>query len=326
MTADRAPRSMRPIGSLALEFINDLDDRARGGEKHYVASPWTDLDKTAPGWLHKGHLIIVAGRPGMGKTALAQSAAEYVGAGWTVLFFSLEMSGWEVTQRSISRRSGLPLSKLKNPSLLGPDEWGKIAKAGGELEATNLLVDDASFDINSLCAKAKAAAAALEPCGKPPLGLVVVDYLQLVAAGRRSSTRAEDVGQVSGGLKRLARELNVPLIALSQLNRSLENRPDKRPTMSDLRESGAIEQDADLILFIYRDEVYNSNSADKGIAEIIIGKNRHGGTGITKLAWLPERVSFGNLAGGRDRAQISECSAAPASEVRNMVDRGPRDF
>jgi replicative DNA helicase len=297
---------MRSIAELALEYINELDDRAKGGEKHYISSPFCDLDAIDPSWLHEGHLIVAAGRPGMGKTAFAQQVAEHSATDRTTIFYTLEMSGWEVTQRSICRRAGIPLYKLKDSSRLEQEDWKKIAAAGGELTATHMLVDDASFDVNSLCLKTKAAGAALEARGMPPLGLVVVDYLQLVSAGKRSNNRAEDVGAVSRGLKLLARDLSVPVFALSQLNRNLEGRVDKRPLMADLRESGAIEQDADLVLFIYRDEVYNDSSPDKGVAELIIGKNRHGATGVAKVAWLPERVAFGNLA----RSTTSSLAAA----------------
>jgi replicative DNA helicase len=155
-------------------------------------------------------------------------------------------------------------------------------------------VDDGSFDIAALVNKTKAAAAGLDRAGLPPLGLIVVDYLQLVSA--KAANRTLEVGQVTNNLKRLAKELAVPVLALSQLNRAVEQRQDRRPTLSDLRESGQIEQDADLVLFLYRDEYYDENSADKGIAEVIAAKNRHGTTGTVKLAFVGERVAFGDLA------------------------------
>ncbi|MDE2342624.1 MAG: DnaB-like helicase C-terminal domain-containing protein [Betaproteobacteria bacterium] len=289
-------KTMRHAGEIATAYISALDDRRKDAHLHFHEAPFHDLNRVAPAIIHNGHLIVIAGRPAMGKTALAQQIAEYIAQDKTAIIFSLEMSSYEVIERAICCRTGINIPKLKDPSKLDQEDWAKIASAQVSLDHTHLLIDDACFDINSLIAKTKGAAAALEKRDMPPLGVIVVDYLQLVAAGKRGSTRAEDVSTISRGLKRLARDLNVPVIALSQLNRAVEGRPDKRPGMADLRESGAIEQDADVVLLLYRDEVYNNQSKDRGIAELAIAKNRHGGTGVAKLAWLPERVRFGDLS------------------------------
>lgn len=290
---DKSPKSMRRIADVVLDYIDALDART-AGERHYVPSGFANLDRRFGGWLHEGHLIILAGRPAMGKSALAQQIAENVaGHGKTVIFMSLEMSSYELVERSISRRSGIPVPTLK-VGTLDTEQWGRVAEAMEQTMALPLLIDDASFDIAGLLAKVKAAAASLEKAGLPPLGLIVVDYLQMVTG--KGINRTLEVGQVSGGLKRLAKELETPVLALSQLNRAVETRNDKRPTLADLRESGSIEQDADLVLFVYRDEYYNEASPDRGIAEIIAAKNRHGETGTAKLAFIGERVQFGDLA------------------------------
>lgn len=289
---ENAPKSMRPAGAIVQDYIAALEAR-NAGTKHHIPSGFKDVDSKFGGWLHNGHLIILAGRPAMGKSAFAQQAAEQVAEqGKTTIFVSLEMSGYELIERSISRRSGIPVPTLKIGTL-NDDQWDGIAAAMAQINTMPMLIDDASFDIVGLIAKLNAAAGSLEKAGMPPLGLIVVDYLQLVAG--KGINRTLEVGQVSGGLKRLAKELECPVMALSQLNRAVEQRNDKRPTLADLRESGSIEQDADLVLFVYRDEYYNEASPDKGVAEIIAAKNRHGETGTAKLAFIGERVMFGDL-------------------------------
>jgi replicative DNA helicase len=289
----KQPKSMRLARDIAHEYVEGLDNRAKG-ERHNLPSGFQTLDKQLPGWLHEGHLIVVAARPGMGKSAFAQQVAEYVaGQQRTAIFMTLEMSGYEIAERSLARRTGVSVSRLMTADL-GVDDWPLISEALGQFSSLPFLIDDASFDISALIHKIKSNAACLEHAGLPALGLVVVDYLQLVVG--KGINRAIEIGQVSGGLKRLAKELQVPVMALSQLNRNLDQRPNKRPMMSDLRESGSIEQDADLVLFIYRDDVYNEDSPDKGTAEIIAGKNRHGPTCTTKLAFMGKRIMFGDLA------------------------------
>ncbi|ECP2388589.1 AAA family ATPase [Salmonella enterica] len=291
---DKKPKTMRLANDLAADYINALDARYNG-EKNYIPSGFKTLDKRMPGWLHEGHLIIVAGRPAMGKSAFAQQVAEAVAAQQrTAILFTLEMSGYEITERALARRSGVPIPTLKTAASMVDDDWSKISNALAQFSPLPLLVDDASFDVTALVSKTKSAAVGLAQAGLPPLGCVVVDYLQLV--GAKAANRTLEVGQVTSSLKRLAKELAVPVVALSQLNRAVESRSDKRPTLSDLRESGQIEQDADLVLFLYRDEYYDEHSPDKGIAEVIAAKNRHGTTGTTRLAFVSERVMFGDLA------------------------------
>lgn len=291
---DAKPKTMRLANDLAAEYIDALDARC-SGEKHHIPSGFKTLDKRLPAWLHEGHLIIVAGRPAMGKSIFAQQVAEAVAAQQrTAILFTLEMSGYEITERALARRSGVPIPTLKTATNITDEDWHKISHALAQFSPLPLLVDDASFDIATLVSKAKAATANLPQAGLPPLGCIVVDYLQLV--GAKAANRTIEVGQVTSSLKRLAKELAVPVVALSQLNRDLEKRTDKRPTLSDLRESGQIEQDADLVLFLYRDEYYNEDSPEKGIAEVIAAKNRHGTTGTTRLAFVGERVMFGDLA------------------------------
>lgn len=294
VTSNKPPKTMRRAGDLAEEYINALEARYTG-EKHYLPSGFATLDKRIPGWLHEGHLIIIAGRPAMGKSAFAQQIAEFVAAQRrTVILFTLEMSGYEITERSLSRRSGIPIPTLKTAEHLTDNYWRRVTDALTQFAPLPLLIDDASFDIATLVSKTRTAVASLEEAELPSLGCIVVDYLQLVEA--KAANRTLEVGVVTSALKRLAKELSVPIIALSQLNRGVENRTDKRPTLSDLRESGQIEQDADLVLFLYRDEYYNQDSLDKGKAEVITAKNRHGTTGKIELTFIGERVMFGDLA------------------------------
>lgn len=290
----KKPKTMRLANDLATDYVNALDARFNGA-KHHIPSGFKTLDKRMPGWLHEGHLIIVAGRPAMGKSAFAQQVAEAVAAQQrTAILFTLEMSGYEITERALARRSGIPIPTLKTAENMADDDWSKISDALAQFAPLPLLVDDASFDIAALVSKTKAAVAGLAQACLPPLGCIVVDYLQLV--GAKAANRTLEVGQVTSSLKRLAKELAVPVVALSQLNRGVESRTDKRPALSDLRESGQIEQDADLVLFLYRDDYYDENSQDKGMAEVIAAKNRHGTTGTVKLAFIGERVMFGDLA------------------------------
>lgn len=291
---DKQPKTMHLAQHLASDYIDALGAR-HNGEMRHIPSGFKTLDKRMPGWLHEGHLIIIAGRPAMGKSAFAQQVAEAVAAQQrTVILFTLEMSGYEITERALARRSSISIPTLKTAEHMTDNDWSRVVDALDRFSRLPLLVDDASFDIAALVSKTKSAADGLEKVGLPPLGCVVVDYLQLV--GAKAANRSLEVGQVTSSLKRLAKELAVPVVALSQLNRGVENRTDKRPSMSDLRDSGQIEQDADLVLFLYRDDYYNNSSSDKGIAEVITAKNRHGTTGTVRLAFVGERVMFGDLA------------------------------
>jgi replicative DNA helicase len=241
--------------------------------------------------LQKGDLIIIAARPGMGKTALAldivRNATKQANIGAAV--FSLEMSKQQLCARMLCAEAKVNFQKFRTGQL-EPQEWQKIAQAASTLSQLPIYIDETP-GINILEVKAKAKKLLKET----PLGLIVIDYLQLMKGLERKERREQEISEISSGLKALAKELNVPVVALSQLNRKVEERPDKRPQLADLRESGAIEQDADVILFIYRDEFYNKESPEKGIAEIIIGKQRNGPMGVVKLAYFPQYTSFGNL-------------------------------
>jgi replicative DNA helicase len=258
---------------------------------------YTDLDKLTSG-LQPADLIIVAGRPSMGKTTFAMNIAEYVavkGKGAPVLVFSLEMPGSGLAMRLLSSLGRIDQQKLRNGKLNNHD-WLCVQSAVNIMDQTPLFVDDQAA-LTPAEIRARARRAARE---HGPLKLIVIDYLQLMRVPGNKENRTAEISEISRSLKALAKELNCPVIALSQLNRSLEQRADKRPVMSDLRESGAIEQDADLIIFIYRDEVYNKDSPDKGAAEIIISKQRNGPIGDLKLAFLGQYNRFENYQWGNN--------------------------
>jgi replicative DNA helicase len=257
-----------------------------------IATGFDMLDRMTAGF-QRGDLIIVAGRPSMGKTSVVMNMAAHVAIekAMPVAVFSLEMSADALTTRLFSSEARVDGQRLRNGKLLDSD-WPKLARAADRLHRAPMFIDDSAglsaLEMRAKCRRLKAK--------HNDLGLVVVDYLQLMKGRAESDSREQEISDISRGLKALAKELQVPVIALSQLNRSLERREDKRPQLSDLRESGAIEQDADLICFIYRDEVYNKESADKGIAEIIIGKQRNGPTGAVRVAFLRDYTRFENLS------------------------------
>ena len=246
-----------------------------------------DLDTKING-LNKSDLLLVAARPAMGKSTFSLNLALNVAKKYnkTVAIFNLEMSRDQLVMRLMACESFVELGKLVTGKL-NEDEWGKLCMASASLSQTDLRVDDnPSVTVAEMNAKLRRL---------DNLGLVVIDYLQLMNGsgyGKSSENRVQVVGEISRSLKIMAKELNVPVICLSQLSRAVESRTDKRPIMSDLRESGAIEQDADIIMFLYRDEYYNPNSEDKGVAECIVAKNRHGETGTVKLQWIPQFQTF----------------------------------
>jgi len=257
-----------------------------------VPSGFSDLDALTSGF-QSSDLIILAGRPSMGKTALALSIASHVGlnTGRAVAVFSLEMSKEQIVTRMLCAEARVSNSRVRSGKL-GESDFPKLVDAASKVAHADVFVDDTPA-ISVLEMRAKARRLHREK----PLSLIVVDYLQLMRASqRRNERREQEISEISGSLKALAKELAIPVIALSQLNRSVETRTDKRPIMADLRESGAIEQDADIIGFIYRDEVYNPETADKGVAELIISKHRNGGIGTVRLAFLPEYTKYENLA------------------------------
>jgi replicative DNA helicase len=254
-----------------------------------LATGFADLDEMTSG-LQPSDLIIVAARPSMGKTALAVNMAEHAAlkSRKAVAIFSMEMSASQLAFRLISSLGRIDQQHLRNGDL-AEEDWPRVTSAITLLSETKILIDD-----TPALAPAELRARARRMKRQYDLGLIVVDYLQLMAVPGNKENRATEISEITRGLKALAKELNIPVIALSQLNRSLEQRTDKRPVMADLRESGAIEQDADVILFIYRDEYYDKESADKGLAEIIIGKQRNGPTGTVKLTFLGRYTRFEN--------------------------------
>lgn len=276
--------------------IDQLFQRDNPNDVTGIPTGFSDLDSMTSGF-QPGDLIIVAGRPSMGKTAFSLNIAENVAldSNKAVAVFSMEMAGTQLAMRMIGSVGRLDQHRMRT-GRLEDEDWVRLTTALGRLNDAPIFIDEgaglSSFDVRARARRLH------RQCGK--LGLIVVDYLQLMAApaGRQGENRATEISEISRSLKALAKELDVPVVALSQLNRSVEQRPDKRPVMSDLRESGAIEQDADLILFIYRDEVYNSDSPDKGTAEIIIAKQRNGPIGRVRLTFLGEHTRFENFTSG----------------------------
>jgi len=292
---ERGTRQYEEIGKLlgeVVERIETLYNRDDPSAVTGVPTGFADLDEKTSG-LQPGDLVIIAGRPSMGKTALALNITEHVALNtkMPVAVFSMEMGASQLALRMIGSVGRLDQHKLRTGRLVQED-WDKLSAALGRLNDAPILIDETPA-LNAIEVRSRARRLA-KTYGK--LGLVVVDYLQLMQASTQGENRATEISEISRAMKSLAKELKVPVVALSQLNRSLEQRPNKRPVMSDLRESGAIEQDADVILFIYRDEVYNPDSQDKGTAEIIIGKQRNGPIGTVRLTFLGEHTRFENSA------------------------------
>jgi len=291
----RGAQQIAPIGTLlasVVDRIETLYNRDDPSDVTGVPTGFSDLDRMTSG-LQPGDLVVVAGRPSMGKTALALNMGEHVAlaAGLPVVVFSMEMGASQLALRLIGSVGRLDQHKLRTGRLAAED-WEKLTTALGRLNEAPILIDETPA-LNAIEVRSRARRL-MKSYGK--LGLVIVDYLQLMQATTTGENRATEISEISRSMKSLAKELKVPVMALSQLNRSLEQRPNKRPVMSDLRESGAIEQDADVILFIYRDEVYNPETQDKGVAEIIIGKQRNGPIGTVRLTFLGEYTRFENFA------------------------------
>ena len=284
-------KELLPKAAQRIDDLYQLDDP---NGVTGVPSGYSDLDQKTAG-LQPGDLIIIAGRPSMGKTSLALNIAEHVGmeVGLPVAIFSMEMGAAQLTMRLLGSVGKLDQHKMRIGQLEDED-WPKLTNALGVLNEAPIFIDEGSA-LNSYEVRARARRLHRQQ-GK--LGLIVIDYIQLMSSANEQSNenRATEVSEISRSLKALAKELNVPVVALSQLNRSVESRPDKRPMMSDLRESGAIEQDADVIMFIYRDEVYNPETAEKGVAEILLSKQRNGPTGTVKLTFLGQYTRFENYA------------------------------
>jgi len=293
----RISGGLSPVSKIVAQTLQEFEALFRKeGQITGVSSGFGDLDKITSGF-QASDLIILAARPAMGKTSLALNIAynAVFNAKKSVAFFSLEMSNSQLMQRMLSTSAKIDSNKFRNGKM-STEDFDKLYPEVSKFQTDLLLFDDTPgisiIDLASRCRKAKRERGSLD--------LVIVDYLQLMSAGQMHSSnfqnREREISIISMGLKSLAKELNCPVIALSQLNRGLEMRPDKRPRPSDLRESGSLEQDADLILFVYRDEVYNKDTDDKGIAEIIIGKNRHGPMDTVQLAFQSNYTAFFNLS------------------------------
>jgi len=274
----------------AVEKIETLFEQE--GNITGESTGFTDLDEMTSG-LQPGDLVIVAGRPSMGKTTIAMNMAENVAitSGKPVAVFSMEMPGDSLAMRMMSSLGRIDQNKVRTGKL-DDDEWPRLTSAINLLAETKLFIDDSpGLTPNEVRARARRLTR-----DNGQLGLIVLDYLQLMQSPASGESRVAQISDISRGLKTMAKELNVPVMALSQLNRNLEQRPNKRPVMSDLRESGSIEQDADVIMFVYRDEVYNEDSPDKGLAELIIGKQRNGPIGTVRLTFLGKYTRFENCA------------------------------
>jgi replicative DNA helicase len=292
---------LAPVSELApgaLEMIQRLYEQE--GEVTGVETGFEDLDRLTTGF-HKSDLIILAARPAMGKTALSLNAIWHAASEkkMPVAIFSLEMSKEQLVQRLISQTTRIPTQALRSGNVKAED-WPKLVRGVAEVSRAPIWIDDtAGVTLMEIRAKVRRLASQLNVAGEMPLSLVVVDYLQLMVGGEarnRAENRQQEIAEISRGLKVLARDLDVPVLAIAQLSRAVETRHDKRPLLSDLRDSGAIEQDADMVMFLYRDEYYNSESDDKGIAEVIVGKHRNGPTGKVQLAWMEQYTKFASLA------------------------------
>ncbi len=315
--ADRAapPQDFKRIKDVAVEVVETTEikyDAYKTGKVTGLRTGFRDLDGITAG-LQKSDLIIVAARPSVGKTAFALNIAQNVAvrSAEPVAIFSLEMSAAQLVARMVSAEGNLEASRLRVGDM-GTEDWSKLADAVGVLGSTNILIDDSPgitvHDIRAKCRRLKK---------QEGLGLIVIDYLQLIASsgrGRKEENRQQEVSEISRTLKHLARELDVPVIALSQLSRGVEQRQDKRPMMSDLRESGSIEQDADIVAFLYRDDYYNQESEKKNIIEIIIAKQRNGPVGTVELVFLKQFNKFANY----DRVHTDPGPEPPGKRIPDM--------
>ena len=280
-----------PVRQIVMNAMDRIEMAAKNkGSVTGIPTGFIDLDYRTAG-MQPSDLILVAGRPSMGKTAFELNMAQYMAfkKGLTVALFSLEMSKEQLVNRMFSLESNVDAQKLRTGQL-NDQEWERLIESAGTIGKSNLIIDDTPgitiAELRSKCRKYKL---------EYDLSIVMIDYLQLMTGSGRSESRQQEISDISRSLKALARELNVPVIALSQLSRAVEQRPDHRPMLSDLRESGAIEQDADVVMFLYRDDYYNHDTDKKGISEVIIAKQRNGPIGTVELAWLPEYTKFANL-------------------------------
>ena len=293
---ERNSRGYASIREILINVFDEIEEISKSGQSiSGLESGFIDLDAKTSG-LNKSALLIVAARPAMGKSAFVLNIASYVAKHQKtpVMIFYLEMSKEEVTKRILCAESEVDSTKVKNATLESED-WLKLGEASGRLSDMPIYIDDTpgltSAELRAKCRKAKL---------EKNIGLVIIDYLQLMESKNKSSSRQQEVSEISRSLKILAKELNIPVIALSQLSRATESRTDHRPMLSDLRESGSIEQDADIVMFLHREDYYDANTEKKNVAEVIIAKNRSGSTGTVELAWIPEYTKFANLYRGPD--------------------------
>lgn len=280
-----------PIREIVMNAMDRIEMASKNkGVVTGIPTGFIDLDYRTAG-MQPSDLILIAARPSMGKTAFVLNIAQYMAfkQNQTVAIFSLEMSKEQLVNRLFSLESKVDSQHIRTGNLTDT-EWEKLIESAGIIGKSNLIIDDTPgigiSQLRSKCRKYKL---------KHDLKIIIIDYLQLMSGGGRTDSRQQEISDISRSLKALARELNVPVIALSQLSRAVEQRPDHRPMLSDLRESGAIEQDADVVMFIYRDEYYNKDTDIKGVAEIIIAKQRNGPIGTVNLAWLPDYTKFANI-------------------------------
>ena len=280
-----------PIRQVVMNAMDKIEIAAKNkGSVTGIPTGFTDLDYRTAG-MQPSDLVLIAARPSMGKTAFVLNIAQHVAfkQNLPVAIFSLEMSKEQLVNRMFSLESSVDAQKLRTGQL-NDQEWERLIESAGVIGRSNLMIDDTPgisiSELRSKCRKFKL---------EKGLSMIIIDYLQLMSGSGRSDSRQQEISDISRALKAVARELSVPVLALSQLSRAVEQRPDHRPMLSDLRESGAIEQDADVVMFIYRDDYYNHDSEKKGVSEIIIAKQRNGPIGTVELAWLPEFTKFANL-------------------------------
>lgn len=284
-----------PIRQIVMNAMDRIESASKNkGSVTGIPTGFTDLDYRTAG-MQPSDLVLIAARPSMGKTAFVLNIAQYVAfkKNMPVVIFSLEMSKEQLVNRLFALEAGVDAQKLRTGQLNDQD-WERLIEGAGVIGKSKLMIDDTPgisiSELRSKCRRLKL---------EHGLSMVIIDYLQLMSGSGRSDSRQQEISDISRSLKAIARELNVPVLALSQLSRAVEQRPDHRPMLSDLRESGAIEQDADVVMFIYRDDYYHHDSDRKGISEIIIAKQRNGPIGTVELAWLPEYTKFANLERAR---------------------------
>ncbi|MDR1766785.1 MAG: replicative DNA helicase [Lachnospiraceae bacterium] len=297
---NKTQSAFEPVSEIAMQVFADIEEALRnGGAVSGLPTGYADLDYRTSG-LQKSDLILLAARPSMGKTAFVLNLLDHIAVakGYPCLMFSLEMSRKQLVSRLLSMEARVDSQKMRTGVDLSDRDWDNLAEGVARIGGSNIIIDDTPgitvSEMRTKCRKVKLQ------LGDVPLRLIVIDYLQLMSgSGRGGENRQQEISEISRSLKALAREMDAPVVALSQLSRACESRPDHRPELSDLRESGAIEQDADLVMFLYRDEYYHPDTEAVGEAELIIKKQRNGPIGTVRLKWLPEIQRFANLERGR---------------------------